>query len=273
MNPLAFDFMQRALVACALIGAVAPLVGSFIVQRGQSLVGDGMGHVAFAGVGLAFLVGVHPVAGALVAAVVAALALSGLQRRGLSGDLSLSLIFYGGIAAGFLFAARSGAGAGAVLGLLFGSPLNLTWADVATIAALSAAVLVVVLGLYGPLVALAFDESAARVSGIRVDRLVLALTLVVALVVVGGMSTIGLLLVSALMVVPTVAAAQLATSYRGTLVMASAIGSASAVGGLLLAFVADLTPGAAIVAVAIGCYGCAAVARAALDRGGARAGS
>lgn len=248
---LSFGFMQRALVAAALVGAVAPLVGAFVVQRGQSLVGDGMGHVAFAGVGLALLFGVAPVAGALALTVAAALALHWLQRGGLTGDLSLALVFYGGIALGFLFASRSGAGLGTVLGLLFGSPLNLTWADVAAVAGLCGAVVVVVVALYPRLVALAFDEPAARVAGVRVDVLVLTLTLLVALVVVGGMTTVGLLLVSALMVVPVAAAAQVARSYRATLLLASAIGFVSAVAGLLAAFAADLAPGAAIVATAI----------------------
>lgn len=266
MRALGFDFMQRALIACALIGAVAPLVGSFIVQRGQSLIGDGMGHVAFAGAGLGFLIGVGPVPGALVLTLVAATALYRLQRGGLSGDLSLALIFYGGIATGFLFAARSGQGLNNVLSLLFGSPLNLAWSDVGVVVVLTAAVLAVVVLLYRPLVAVAFDEAAARVSGVRVDGVMLALTLVVALVVVGGMSTIGLLLISALMVVPVAAAGRLAGSYRGTLLLASAIGAASAVVGLFVAFYGDLTPGAAIVVTAIGCYVAASVVRA-LTRG------
>jgi len=261
VRALGFDFMQRALIACALIGAVAPLVGSFVVQRGQSLIGDGMGHVAFAGAGLAFLVGVSPVGGALALTLVAATALYRLQRGGLSGDLSLALLFYGGIATGFLFAARSGQGLNNVLSLLFGSPLNLSWGDVGVVVVLTTGVLAVVVVLYRPLVAVAFDEPAARVSGVRVDGLVLALTLLVALVVVGGMSTIGLLLISALMVVPVAAAGRLAGSYRGTLLLASAIGAASAVVGLFVAFYGDLTPGAAIVVTVIGCYMAAGVVR------------
>ena len=270
MRALSFTFMQQALVACLLIAAVAPLVGTFIVQRGQSLVGDGMGHVAFAGVGLAFLVGVHPIVGALTLTVLAGLTLYRLQRGGLGGDLALALIFYGGIALGFLFASRSESGPTTVLGLLFGSPLNLSWGQVVTIAALAVLIVLVVAALYGPLVAMAFDEPAARVSGVPTDGLVLALTMLIALVVVGGMSTIGLLLVSAMMVVPVAAAAQVASSYRGTLVGASAIGAFSAVTGLLTAFYADLTPGSTIVLTAIGVYGLLNVVRMAGTRLGAR---
>ncbi|MBA3619815.1 MAG: metal ABC transporter permease [Actinomycetota bacterium] len=261
MEALEFGFMQRALVACTVIAAAAPLVGCFIVQRRQSLIGDGMGHMAFAGVGLAFLVGLSPLVGALVLTAVAAYALVRLSRGGVGGDLSLALIFYGGIAAGFLFSSRAGGGQNQILGLLFGSPLNLGWDEVAAVTALAAAVVVVVTVLYPQLVALAFDESAARAAGVPTQGLVLALTVLVALVVVGGMSSIGLLLISAMMVIPVATAAQVTSSYRTTLWLASALGGISAVTGLLVAFYADVPTGAAIVLVALGGYCATALGR------------
>ena len=254
MNPFEFEFMQKALVACTLTAGVAPLVGSFIVQRGQSLIGDGMGHVAFAGVGLAFLVGAEPLLGALACSVVAGLLLIRMSRAGLAGDLAIALIFYGGIALGYLLSARAGAGQTRLVGVLFGSPLNLSWGRVWLIAALAAVVVALTAVLYPRLVALAFNEEAARVSGVATDRIVLALTLMVSLVVVGGMSSIGLLLIAAMMVVPVAAAAQLASSYRGTLLTASAVGSFSAVAGLLVAHYLDYSPGSAIVLTAIATY-------------------
>lgn len=263
---LGLGFMQRALVACTVVCAVAPLAGVFVVQRRQALTGDGMGHVAFAGVGLAFLVGVQPLLGALALTVLAAFALYRMQRGGLGGDLSLALIFYGGIALGFLFASRAGGGVNSVLGFLFGSPLNLTWAEVAAIVVLAGVVLAVVLALYGPLVAIAFDEPAARVSGVPVNGLVLTLTLLVSLTVVGGMYAIGLLLVSAMMVIPVAAAAQLASSYRQTMAVGAAIGAGSAVVGLTAAYALDLTPGSSIVLVALGAYVAAAALRSARAR-------
>lgn len=250
---LELEFMQRALIACTVIAMVAPLVGGFVVQRRQSLIGDGMGHMAFAGVGLALLLGVQPLVGALGLTVLAALLLVRMSgRRG--GDLSLALLFYGGISLGFLFAARAGGGQTAVLGLLFGSPLNLTWPQVGVIVALSLAVALVVALVYRQLVAMAFDEPSARVAGIPTQALTLALTVLVALVVVAGMNTIGLLLISALMVVPVAAAAQVANSYRGTMAIAALVGGASAVLGLSASYYGDVAPGAAIVVVAIGCY-------------------
>lgn len=266
MEALEFGFMQRALVACTVIAAAAPLVGGFIVQRRQSLIGDGMGHMAFAGVGLAFIVGLNPLVGALVLTVVAALALVRLSRGGVGGDLSLALIFYGGIAAGFLFSSRSGGGQNQILGLLFGSPLNLGWDQVAAIATLAAVVVAVVAVLYPQLVALAFDEAAARASGVPTQGLVLALTVLVALVVVGGMSSIGLLLISAMMVIPVATAAQFSASYRATLLFASLIGGLSAVVGLLVSFHANVPTGAAIVLIALLAYCATAVIRFSTSR-------
>lgn len=270
MNPLEFEFMQRAFVACMVIAGVAPLVGTFVVQRGQSLVGDGMGHVAFAGVGLAFLVGADPVVGALVSTVLAGLLLVRMGRAGVAGDLAIALIFYGGIAVGYLFASRANAGQGRLVGLLFGSPLNLTWLQVMVIVGLAAGVVAGIVILYPRLVAMAFDEQAARVSGVPTDRLVLALTLMVALVVVGGMSTIGLLLISAMMVVPVAAAAQLASSYRATLWIGAGVGCSSAGVGLLASHYRDYAPASAIVLVAIVWYLAASGWRAATRKASRR---
>ena len=249
-NPLAFEFMRRALVACVVVGAAAPLVGVFVVQRRQSLIGDGIGHVAFAGVGLAALLAAQPLLGALLMALAAAVVLGRGGRRH-AGDLSLALVFYGGIALGFLFLARAGAGMNQLVGFLFGSPLNLTWAQVGWVAALAAAAVAAVAVLYRPLVALAFDEEAARVAGVRTEPLALALTVLVALMVVGGMPAVGLLLVSALMVVPVGAAARVTRSYRSTMLAGSAIGAVSAAAGLLAAYWLDASPAASIVLVAI----------------------
>jgi zinc transport system permease protein len=266
MSMFDFAFMQKAFVACLAVCAVAPLVGTFVVQRSQSLIGDGMGHVALTGVGVAFLFGFSPIVGAAVLCVMAAVALFRMQKSGLGGDLSLALIFYGGIALGFLLLRRAGMGINQVTGLLFGSPLNIGWGQALTIVGLSGAVLLIVLTLYGPLVSVAFDEQAARVGGVPVDGLVLTLTVLVGLTVVGGMYAIGLLLIAAMMVVPVAAASQVARSYRGTMALASLIGIGSAAAGLTAAFHVDLTPGSSIVLTAIGCYLVASVVRTVRER-------
>ncbi|MGH2547158.1 MAG: metal ABC transporter permease, partial [Actinomycetota bacterium] len=153
------DFGRRAVVAATVVGLVAPVVGAFLVQRRLSLVGDGIGHLALAGVAIGVLVGVSGVWGALVVALLGAVLLEALRVRGrLTGDLSLALIFYLGIAAGAVGLSLAGRFDTSVLGVLFGTLFALTWADVGVIVLLGAVVLAAVLALYRPLLAVALDE-------------------------------------------------------------------------------------------------------------------
>jgi zinc transport system permease protein len=253
---LTLEFGQRAVIAATLVGLAAPVVGAFLVQRRLSLVGDGIGHLALAGVALGVLVGVSGVWGALVVAVLGAAALEALRVRGrLTGDLSLALIFYLGIAGGAVGLSLAGQFNTQVLSVLFGSLFSLSWADVALIAVLGAVVVAAVVLLYRPLLAVALDEESARAAGLPVEALNLVLVGLTALLVVGGMRVVGLLLIAALMVVPVAAGSKVAHSFRTTVAWAVAVGAASAWVGLLLAtWQGNLVPGGTIVLSAIGLF-------------------
>ena len=250
------EFGRRALLAATIVGLVAPVVGAFLVQRRLSLVGDGIGHLALAGVALGVLVGVSGLWGALVVALLGAVALEGLRVRGrLTGDLSLALIFYRGIAAGAVGLSLAGRFNTSVLGILFGSLFALTWTDVWVIAGLGAVVVAAVMLLYRPLLAVALDEETARAGGLPVDMLNLLLVALTALLVVGGMRVVGLLLVAALMVVPVAAGSKVAHSFRATLGWAVGVGLLSAwVGLAIAAWQGQLIPGGTIVLTAIAVF-------------------
>jgi zinc transport system permease protein len=257
-------FGQRALVAATVVGAVAPVVGAFLVQRRLSLVGDGIGHLALAGVALGVLVGVSGIWGALVVALLGAAGLEVLRVRGrLTGDLSLALIFYLGIATGAVGLSLAGRFNTSILSVLFGSLFALSWSDVGLIALLGALVIVVVLFVYRPLLAVALDEETARAAGLPVDLLNLVLVGLTALLVVGGMRVVGLLLVAALMVVPVAAGSKVAHSFRATMGWAVLVGAGAAWAGLLAAaWHGELVPGGTIVLAAIALFiGFAAVGR------------
>jgi zinc transport system permease protein len=257
-------FGQRALVAATVVGAVAPVVGAFLVQRRLSLVGDGIGHLALAGVALGVLVGVSGIWGALIVALLGAAGLEALRVRGrLTGDLSLALIFYLGIATGAVGLSLAGRFNTSILAVLFGSLFALSWADVGLIALLGALVVLVVLFIYRPLLAVALDEETARAAGLPVDLLNLVLVALTALLVVGGMRVVGLLLVAALMVVPVAAGSKVAHSFRATMGWAVFVGAAAAWAGLLVAaWHGELVPGGTIVLAAIALFiGFAAVGR------------
>ena len=229
MSVLSYDFMQRALVAAALVGLVAPLIGVFLVQRRLALLGDGMGHVALAGVGIAFLLGTAPVPTALVAAAVGAVVIELIRSRSrTAGDLALALIFYGGIAGGVFFTSLAGGRSSTALNqYLFGSLSTVATSDIGWLVAVSLVVLAVMAVFGRELFVMALDPDVARTQGIRTVAMSMLLTVMAALTVVIGMRTVGLLLVSAIMIVPIAAAQQLTRSFRTTAVASRSFGTST----------------------------------------------
>src|SRR4029079_16079538 len=273
--PFDREYMQLALVAGLVIGVCAPLIGVFLVQQRLSLMGDGIGHLAFAGVAAGLLLEVWPLWTALLVAVAGALATRGVPRwwpcllvpvagalaiewlrsRGrTTSDLALALWFYGGIAAGIVLASRAGSGGLAIVPYLFGSILTINHADVRVIVLLGLGILAT-LAIFGrALFAIVVDEESARVNGIPVGLGNAVLAVLTAVTVVAAMRVVGVLLVAALMVLPVASGRILARSYRGTLTISSAIGAVSVVLGLAAARRWALAPGGTIVLVAAGLF-------------------
>lgn len=252
---LELEFMRLALATGAVVGVLAPAVGFFLVERRASLVGDGLGHVAFAGVAAGYLLGISPVLTALVAAVLGALAIEWLRTRGgTAGDQALALVFYTGIAAGVVLVSSAGALNVNLFQYLFGSILTVTRNDLWTVLALGAAALAVIALLYRGLVAVVLDEEGSRVAGVPIAFLNVVIAILAALTVAVSMRIVGILLIAALMVLPVVAANRVAWSLASTLGLAMAIGFASALAGLTVAYYADLPPGGTIVLVAAGAF-------------------
>jgi zinc transport system permease protein len=282
VNPLDLQFMQLALASALLVGLVAPAVGVFLVQRRLALMGDGLGHVALTGVALAFLLGTAPVLTAVVVATLGAVVIELVRSQGrTSGDVALALMFYGGIAGGVLLIGLAPGGTNAnLLSYLFGSLTAVSPQDVVVIAVLSGALLLTLAVFGRQLFAVCHDEEYARVAGLPVRFLNLLLAVMAALTVTVAMRVVGLLLVSALMVVPVAAAQQLVRGFRATVAVSLAVGVLASVTGVLGSYYADTAPGALIVVVALGLFALATAAGAVLrgirtsstvpDRGTAR---
>ncbi|MDP9498133.1 MAG: metal ABC transporter permease [Actinomycetota bacterium] len=262
MSVLSYDFMQRALLAALLVGLAAPAVGVFLVQRRLALLGDGLGHLALTGVALGFLLGTAPVGTAVVVAATGAVVLELLRQSGrATGDVALALLFYGGIAGGVLLLGLSDRATGAnLLGYLFGSLTSVTPGDLVVIAVLSVGLLVVLGAVGREMFAVCHDEEYALVAGLPVRALNLLLAVLAAVTVTVAMRVVGLLLVSALMVVPVATAQQLVRGFRATVALALLVGVVSAVTGVLGSYAADTAPGAFIVVVALTGYAVAALA-------------
>lgn len=254
--PFEREYMQLALLAAVVVGATAPLIGTFLVQKQLSLLGDGIGHVAFAGVAAGLLLGVWPVWTALVAAVSGAVGLEWLRARGhTSGDLALSLLFYTGIAAGVVLTGLAGALDASLLTYLFGSILTIGPGDAVTIVVLAVLIAGTIALIWRALFTVVLDEESAQVAGLPVMGLNLALSALTAVTVVAAMRVVGVLLVAALMVLPVASAQRVCRSFRATLLTSSAMGASAGVAGLVIARLADLAPGATIVLVAAALFG------------------
>lgn len=255
-NLLEYGFMRRALLASVLIGLTAPVVGIYLVQRRLALIGDGMGHIALTGVAVGVLTGTAPVGTALVAAVLGAVLIEVVRLTGrTSADVILAVLFYGGIAGGVvLIGLAPDAGSAQLTSYLFGSITTTTDADLQVFAVLAAVVLGTLLTFSRHLFAVTNDEEWARAGGLPVTALTLLLAVLTATTVVISMRVVGVLLISALMIVPNAAAQQVATSFRSTLAVAVAVGFTSAVGGTTVSFYADTPSGGTIVLVCIAVF-------------------
>jgi len=251
--PYPFDaaFMQRALLAGIAVGIFAPLIGTYLVQKRMSLIGDGIGHLAFSGVAGGILIGIWPVWSALAVAVVGAVAVDRLRARGrASGDLALALFFYSGIALGVVLIGLAGSLNANLFSYLFGQVLLVTPDEVVTILVLGAVVVGTMAVLRRAMFAVVSDEEWARVAGLPVDLLNSVLAILTAIVIVAAMQVVGILLIAALMVLPVGGAQLIARSFAGTLRWSAAIGVGAVVAGLALSRIVGLAPGGTIVLVA-----------------------
>ncbi len=244
-----------ALIAAAVVGAAAPALGTFLVQRRLSLIGDGVGHIALAGVAVGLWLKTSPLASALGFSILGAVGIDRLRKRSPDeSDMALALFFYGSIAIAVVVASRTGNFNVNLFGFLFGQVLTTTHAELLTIGVLGAFVIAAVSMLYRGLLASAIDEEAATVAGVPVSFLNIVLMVLGAVTVGVGMQVVGVLLVAALLVLPVGIARNLVRSFRGTMLVASGVGAASALIGLFVSNAANTAPSGTIVLVVSGLF-------------------
>src|SRR5882757_11094779 len=272
MDILDYAFMQRALLAAVLVGITAPAVGIYLVQRRQALMGDGIGHVAMTGVGLGFLLSWSPVWMATAVSVLGAVLMELIRWYGKTrGDIALAMLFYGGMAGGVMFINLAPTGSNANLtSYLFGSLSTVSESDVTAICVLAAFVVLVTIGLRRQLFAVSQDEEFARVTGLPVRALNLLTAVTAAVTVTVAMRVVGLLLVSALMVVPVAAAQQVTRGFAWTLALSMVIGAVVSLSGTAFSYYVDVPPGASIVLASMAVFLLMAVGAAPLSMRRAR---
>jgi manganese/iron transport system permease protein len=255
VGPFEPAFMQRALLAGALVAAQCALVGVWIVLRRLGFLGDALAHGVVPGIAIALLIGLDATVGAAIAAVVVVAGVSFVRSRtGLSEDTSIGLLFVGLLALGVVIISRAGSFAVDLTAVLFGSVLGVSWGDIAVQVAAVAVALVATLLFYRGFLALAFDERKAQVLGLHPALMRVVLLGLIALSVVTSFEVGGALLGLGLLIAPAAAAALIARRVVPMMLLAAAFGIIAVVVGLLISFHFDLAAGAAMVVASVAIF-------------------
>ncbi len=251
-----YGFLQRAFLAGIFIAIACALLGVFLILRRDAMIGHGLAHVTFAGVALGLFLNVMPLAVALVVAVGASLLIMKLKvKAGLHGDTAIAIFSSVGFALGIMMATLSHSFNVDLFSYLFGEILAIETSEV--LFSIVLAIVVVLLGVlnYHKFMYMTFDRESAKVSGIKVDRLDSLLTVLTAVTVVLGMKVVGILLVSALVVIPAAAGLQVASSFKQAIVISTFVSVTSVILGLILAFLLDLPASGSIVLLSFAAFG------------------
>lgn len=250
-----YGFMQRALIAGTLIATLCAILGVFLVLRRFSLIGDGLAHVTFGGVAVALLLRVDPAYTAVAAIPVVLLSSLGIlkltEKARIYGDAAIGIVSSFGIACGILLTSVAGGFNVDLFSFLFGNILSISRDELLIAAALFGIVIATVVFFYNDLFAITFDEELAKSSGIRAGRINGVLVVLTALTVVLAMKLVGIMLISALLIVPAVTALQVARGFRTTILTAAGCAVFSVVAGIFASFAMNLPAGGAIVAISI----------------------
>lgn len=247
-----YSFMVRAFIAGGAIAIIAPMIGTFLVMRRFSLFADSLSHVALAGVAIGIISGVYPVATAVVACIIAAILIEKLRSGNkIYGDAALSLFLSGSLAVALVLISLAHGFNVNLFSYLFGSVAAVEQVDVYIILGLTVVVLLTLIGFYRQLFFIGFDEEAAMVSGIKVKSMNLLLMTLAAVTVALSMRIVGILMVGALMVIPVLAALQIAISFQRTMVYSVIFSVLAVFAGLFLSYEFDIIAGGAIVLLAL----------------------
>ncbi len=243
-------FIQRALIAGVFIAILCSTLGVFLVLRNLSYIGDGLSHVTFGSVALGILFKTYPLYVAIPVVMLGALAIMKIKEKTrLFSDATIGIISSLGVASGVFISSVAGGLNIDLFSYLFGNILAINKGEVIISIVMSLCIVMLIRVLYHELLYITFDEDSARVSGINVTKINTILYLMAGLTVVLAMKAVGILLVTALLILPPVTALQIARSFKMTLFVSSLAGVISVVLGIVLSFLFDFPAGATIVLI------------------------
>ena len=248
LAPLGYDFFVRALIASALVGVACAIVGSFVVLKGMSFIGDAVSHAAFPGIVIAYLVGAPIILGGAIAAIGTALGIGAIARRsGLRSDAIIGVLFAGMFALGVAIFSSIPNYVGDLFHFLFGDVLGISVGDLQALMLLVFGLLLVLRLLWKELLFSTFDPLGAGAAGLPVRRLDDLLLILIAVTIVISLQAVGIVLVVAMITTPAATAQLLVKRFTAMIQVAALIGVSAAVVGLYVSYSLDIASGAAIV--------------------------
>jgi len=250
IEALQFGFMRNALMAGVLVSIACGIIGTFVVVKRMVFVSGGIAHAAYGGIGLGYYLDVHPVLGAIVFSLAAALGMGAVQRKTRQREDTLIGVMWAiGMAVGIIFVDLTESYKVDLMSYLFGSILAVPPSDLLMMLALDMVIIALVVLFYKELLAVSFDETFATVENVPVDAIYLMLLCMIALTVVMMMRVVGLIMVIALLTMPAAISSQFVRDIKGMIVLASILGVTFTVTGLWLSYFLNLTSGATIILV------------------------
>jgi zinc transport system permease protein len=251
LDIFSYGFVQRAMIAGVLIAAVSALLGMFLVLRRFSLIGDGLAHTTFGSVAVVLLIGISPLyvtLAALPLVMISSLAIYKLtSSRKINADAAIGIVSSLGIAAGIILASLSGGFNVDLFSYLFGNILTVNNTELLLSFIVFLIVVAVVIYFYDDLFAVTFDQELAQSMGVKTSRINVILFLLTAVTAVLAMKVAGIMLVSALLILPALTALQLSVSFRTTMIAATGFAVGAVLCGIIFAFLLNLPAGAMIV--------------------------
>jgi len=250
LNFLQYSFIQKAFFAGSFVAIVCSTLGLFLVLRKMSLIGDGLSHVSFGAIALGLFLGIYPFYIAVPAVMIASILILKISEKAkVYGDAAIGIVSAVGIAGGVILASVSSGFNVDLFSYLFGNVLAISNTEVILSIILSLVVLAVIYFFYWDLFSATFDEEYAKTTGIKTNFINMLITLLTAITVVLSVKMVGIMLVSALLILPAVTALQLAKGFKMTMVIGSIVSLISVLLGITLSFFFDLPTGATIVMV------------------------
>lgn len=249
---LSYGFMQRAFMAGILVALICPIIGTFVVLRRMSMIGDTLSHASLAGIAAGMLGGFYPLLGALFFSIIAALGIERLRKSfSQYAELSISIILSASIGMAVVLISLAKSFNGDLMSYLFGSIIAVSMRDIYMVIILSIIIIVSICIFYRDFFHIAFDEESAILIGIQVNALNIYFTVLTAMTIVVSMRIVGILMVSSLLVIPVATSLQISRSFKNTIMISILFALASVIGGLMASYYLDLAPGGTIVLLSV----------------------